>query len=232
MAPVTDTFPDYFDIPKAQSWLDHVLEIAAKLDPSDAHLEDMQCFTVASYDENPYFSHMADPAWRSSLTGLFAADWACYHSPADRVEFERLHSVLSVFPQGFTLSALSVGDVMVPVGYTAWYPIEPAIYEALEETPHIIKHRGFIRPLPALPKDDPAIYLFNYSIVPSFKKTPFSKAMLAEFAQSVRASGAGRMAAITVSPEGRRVARRFGMEERGEIIFAGEKEQIYTSSQA
>jgi len=130
---------------------------------------------------------------------ILAADEACYTAPADRADFERLQAAITAFPAGFRLY-LSGGK---PVGYTGWYPVARDIFGDY-------------------------LYLFNYSIIARLHKTAESRAMMQEFARTVRSTSHRGLVAVTVSPDGVRVAEKFGMTYRGDMNHDGVAESVYT----
>ncbi|MBI4031233.1 MAG: hypothetical protein HY370_06105 [Proteobacteria bacterium] len=157
------------------------------------------------------------------ITDVLAADWACYAAPEDKVDEPRLRAVINAFPDGFRLYLKG----NKPVGYTGWYPIARAIFDRLHDAPQTLTHRGQIMPLPGLSRGGDYLYLFNYSIIPALHKTPESKAMIQDFARVVRVAPHRGLAAVTVSPDGARVAEKFGMTRRGEMTHDGAPEDVY-----
>lgn len=168
------------------------------------------------------------PSLDSFAKAACEADWACYTAPADRADYARLHSVIEAFPEGFCLY-LMVDEQgrETPVGYTGWYPIPRDVFDRLHDRPETLTHRGEIRPLPSLSPQGDYLYLFNYSIVPALQKTAHSKTMLESFARCVRSVPHKGMAAVTVSPDGARVAQRFGLVPRGSMTHDGVPEDVY-----
>jgi len=155
---------------------------------------------------------------------ILAADEACYTAPADRADFERLQAAITAFPAGFRLY-LSGGK---PVGYTGWYPVARDIFDRLHDAPDTLIHRGQIMPLPALSSGGDYLYLFNYSMIARLHKTAESRAMMQEFARTVRSTSHRGLVAVTVSPDGVRVAEKFGMTYRGDMNHDGVAESVYT----
>jgi hypothetical protein len=152
-----------------------------------------------------------------------AADWACYTAPADRAEADRLRAVIAAFPRGFRLY-LSGGE---PVGYTGWYPLPRDVFDRLHDAPQSLTHRGQVMALPGLPPGGGYLYLFNYSIVPALRKTAHSRALVQAYAREINATPHLGLAAVTVSPDGVRVAEKFGMSYRGDMTHDGVTEGVY-----
>lgn len=169
--------------------------------------------------------------WRRFALGVFLADWACYQNSADRVDFPRLLSVLSTFPQGFKLwlSLLSDGT-WTPVGYTGWYPISSFVFEIMKVSPESINHRGYMSPLRELSTDGNFIYIFNYSVIQPLKCTRHSATLIKSLAHDIaQINHLEGVAAVAVSNDGRRIAERFNMRYRGDMEFGGEAEGVYTT---
>lgn len=159
----------------------------------------------------------------SFVKNMLTADWACYTAPEDQVDEARLRRVIDTFPQGFRLY-MKDGE---PIGYTGWYPIARDVFDRLHDAPQNLTHRGQIMPLPSLSQGGDYLYLFNYSIVPALHKTPESKTMIRDFARCVLAVPHRGLAAVTVSPDGVRVAEKFGMSYRGDMTHDGVPEGVY-----
>ena len=164
------------------------------------------------------------PDREAFVKGILAADWACYTAPEDRVDEPRLRAVIAAFPAGFCLYTKQG----TPVGYTGWYPIARDIFDRLHERPRELTHRGQIMPLPELSPGGDYLYLFNYSIVTALHKTPESRTLIQNFARSVRATPHRGLAAVTISPDGVRVAEKFGMTYRDDMTHDGVAEGVYT----
>lgn len=159
----------------------------------------------------------------SFVLDMLTADWACYAAPEDRVDEARLRRVIDTFPQGFRLY-MKDGK---PVGYTGWYPIPRDVFDRLHDAPQNLTHRGQIMPVPALSQGGDYLYLFNYSIIGALHKTPESRTMIQDFARSVLSTPHRGLAAVTVSPDGVRVAEKFGMSYRGDMTHDGVPEGVY-----
>lgn len=161
-------------------------------------------------------------AWAEFVQAALLADHACYQQSADRVDPARLSSVISAFPQGFRVY-LAEGS---PVGYTGWYPVEKDVFNVLHDTPEKITHRGFMKPVPLAPEGN-WIYLFNYSIIPSLASTAQSRALIKNYAAELKNIDIKGLAAVTVTADGIRIAKKFGLCHRGTMTHDGETEQVY-----
>lgn len=166
------------------------------------------------------------PGWSDFLRAALLADWACYPAPADRAEPERLAAVMAGFPSGFTLYLARSRDGIRPVGYTGWYPLDDLVFRTLTAAPETMDGRGAMRPQPAFAPGAP-VYLFNYSLVPSLRRTAASRAMLSAYAAEIGALDHGGLAAVTVSEDGARFARRLGCAPGGWLTHGGEAERVY-----
>lgn len=157
---------------------------------------------------------------------ILAADHACYTKPADRADFPRLQKVMTAFPEGFRLWTCQTPEgKTTPVGYTGWYPIARDTFNRLHERPETIKHRGEIMPF----RDSRLLYIFNFSIIEPLRGgTPQSRLMMQTLAQDIAGQNPDGLAAVTVSEDGVRAVRRFGMEYRGDMTHEGDSEGVYT----
>src|SRR5262245_65153468 len=182
----------------------------------------------ASFDAalGPYGS----PKWRRFALAAFLADWACYEKPAHRVGFTQLMYVTSVFPAGFRVWMCRWPDgSWVPVGYTGWYPLAEPVYLTLAKSPASANYRGAAVPLRTLAARGNYLFLFNYSIVAPLKTSPESRMMMKSFAEQLATIDTAGMAAVTVSEDGSRVARRFGLQYAGDMVAGGNVGRVFTS---
>lgn len=218
-ADLLTAIPDFSGEEQATRWLKEKLEI----------LKHCPRASLAGFrSANAPSGSLENTAMRRFARGLLLADWACYETPSARVDFSRLLNALSAFPLGFRLWSCEIEGEEIPVGYTGWYPLAPSTFEIMRTRPQTITHRGFMAPIPALDAR-PFLYLFNYSIIPPLQGgSEQSRALLAALAKDIRSCNPGGLAAVTVSKTGARVARRFGLEHSGDMMFEGEREEIYT----
>jgi len=150
---------------------------------------------------------------RDFTAAILAADWVCYPAPEDRVDVKRLEYILSLFPAGFRLwQCPDMDGVPHIVGYSGWYPISSATWHMLTLHADGLSHRGEI--MPCVPPQSDHCYIFNYSLIPEAQKSPASRAMLSALGQDIAGM---KPAAITVSPDGMRIAQRFGMSPCGTL---------------
>lgn len=178
--------------------------------------------------ESSCLGRYGDPRWLSFALGAFLADLACYPEPASQVGFERLLLVMHAFPEGFRLFYVELPELgFLPVGYTGFYPISAHVFQALEQDRPPLRAR-LVPPLSAFEPDGSFVYLFNYSIVAPLRGTSAAGRLVRALSSDVMAARPRGLSAITVSPDGARVASRFGMRHTGTIVQGGHEEQVFT----
>jgi len=222
--------PDFSDWPHAKSWVNNRLAAIASCDFDDKVRASFTPHVLTPQDGGDVFGYFENPEWRRFVLGTFAADWASYTTKGDRVDWARLAFVLSLFPAGFRLWTCRFADGSIaPVGYTGWYPIAKNVFDLMRNEPESITHRGVMFPLRSVSEDGAYVYLFNYSLVPQLRGTEQSRLMLKTYADDIaKVKSLGR-GAVTVSGPGAKVAERFGLKLRGEMVFEGEREGVYTT---
>jgi hypothetical protein len=169
----------------------------------------------------------ADPNWRRWVLGLFLADLISYPEASDQAELHRLAAVAAAFPQGFSLYSIQISGAWWPVGYTGWYPITSQTFKILEKKAESLQNRR-VTPSSLNPAEPPFLYLFNYSVASVFKKTPLSKLLMSRYAGQIKNQTPQGLAAIAVSEDGSRVAKRFGMELTGQFKVDHKVDQVFT----
>lgn len=102
------------------------------------------------------------------------------------------------------------------------------VFNVLHDDPGKVTHRGFMKPAPLSPQGS-FIYLFNYSIIPALRGTAHSRTLIKNYASELNAIPSLGLAAVTVSADGARIARKFGLTERGSMTHDGEPEQVYAA---
>lgn len=164
--------------------------------------------------------------YRRFLGAILAADWLTYEAPDDRADFPRLSFVTSRFPIGFRAWFATQEGRTIPVGYSGWYPIDAPTFSRLEHNDPPWEDRAVV-PLTATSKQN-FLYLFNYSILPAFRRGNGSRRLLGALADEIASIDVAGIAAITVSDDGCRVASRFGMTFKKFITVGTSPEQIWT----
>jgi hypothetical protein len=173
---------------------------------------------------------LAKASWREFVMGVFLADWACFSRPADRVDFTRLLTAIAIFPQGFRLWVCRLSDGRsIPAGYSGWYPIAKTTFDRLCYEPESISHRGEMVGLNNGSPKGQYIYLFNISIIRQLHRSAQSRALLTRLRNDLNAAKALGIATVAVSEAGERVARRFGLEYTGDMVFCGEREKVFAA---
>jgi len=164
------------------------------------------------------------------VCGALVADWACYHAAEDRADYQRLHNVITAFPRGFRLWSLPGNDGHpIPVAYTGWYPVSTEAFSKAHDMPAALTHRRELWPLSALPNDGAFIWLFNYCIVESLRRSTESRRMLRAYADDLAAIEVSGMAAAVLSEESKRVVAKFGMTYRGDMTHDGVAENVFAT---
>jgi hypothetical protein len=136
------------------------------------------------------------------LEAIYLADLHSYPT-GYQVERPKLEAALRAFPQGFRLYAVQdPADLSwLPAGYSAFHPV--ASYQL--QKPDL----DLLAPVP-LSATTP-LYLFNYSVHSSLKRTILSRFLLSRLALDLSSFSKNPRCAATVSEDGERVARRFGL---------------------
>lgn len=217
------SLPDWADRPAAEARLADWIAKARTLRPTPDAIAATVPIDVGGPSGTAAF---LDARWRRLALATLAADFAIYDPDEDRVDFPRLNHVLAAFPQGFRLwwTPAAAGG-FVPVGYSGWYPIAPAVFERLATRPASVTDRGEMAPAPLGPA--PIVYLFSYGVAAPLRKTDVARRLLAALADDIRLAQPGGLAAITVSEDGARVARRFGMKASGNVSVGGGAEVAF-----
>jgi hypothetical protein len=213
----------------ASAWVDDIrrrarlVEASAALGRVDGAALPPATGPLASFGSAPF---------RKFVLGLLAADLAVYGSPADMVDVERLAYVVAKHPTGFRLWTAEDAHGPVPVGYTGFYPISEASFERLSTGSPPLEDR-FLHPVPQAER--PFVYIFNFSIVTNLRRSTGSDGagqMLRALDGDLGAANPRGLSAITVSPDGVRVCRRFGLEQGPSFMFEGEREHAQVARRA
>ncbi|EKO38115.1 MAG: hypothetical protein B193_3199 [Solidesulfovibrio magneticus str. Maddingley MBC34] len=211
------------------AWAEPEARHIAAFDFNPAHMESVASITPRDAARTAL---VLDPALLNRFVlCLLAVDWACYTEPANREDYLHLHQAVTVFPKGFRLWTANADDRVLPIGYTAFHPISPATFALLRDAPHTITNRHKITPQSQTSSGEQYCYLYNIGILPWFHRTEASRALLRAFREDVDAVPYRGLAAIVVSPDGKRVIERFGLRQSGVITHDGHEELAYVSDQ-
>ncbi len=149
----------------------------------------------------------ASPEWRKFFLAALLADWACYETPVDRVDFARLKYIMTSAHPYFRVWCVKVSNEILPVGYSAWYPIAPFVFNALQKDPSQINDRGIFMPLRFVKSEEiKYAYAFNISIVKPLRNTVYSRRVIRAYQQDAKRFPSASIATITVTGDGTRMA--------------------------
>jgi len=217
--------PDFTSWQEAAIWLQQG-QLAAKQWTSDV-LVDAQITSLQINERTEFpFGLYASEKWRKFVLATFLADLICYSNPVDQVSFERLIFVMHSFSQGFRTWWIKLPNQnWWPVGYTGWYPMLETAFETFKNNPEKLTSRMVVPT--QLNKEKPLLYLFNCSVAPQLKQKILTKPLMSAFAQDISKQNPKALACITVSDDGSRVAKRFGMTCRGYLTIDGCAEGVF-----
>lgn len=154
---------------------------------------------------------------RRHFAAVLFADYACYPSPPDRVRPDELQAAMDAFPQGFRSWWLDYPESgWSPVGYTGWYPIPPSEFEKLERGGASMTDRT-VKPIGGAPPANPFLYLFNFSVLAPLRGGPGARQVMQTLISEFEPLEPRGLSAITVSDDGARVVKRFGMRCTGRL---------------
>ena len=229
-----DAIPDWNDFEQAARWIEegknHLLRPDFLSNPSAEYLllAGESIHTPASPSHTAFGAYQ-NKQWRKFVLAAYLADLLCYPQPIDQVEFDRLAFVMSVHPNGFRIGWLqdSRGSWW-PAGYTGWYPITDLTYQLFLRRASEFQDRC-IPPLRHPAVEGFSVYLFNYSVISRQKKTAFSRQLMKCYFADIQEQDPSGLSAITVSPDGKRVALRSGLLLRGSFQLDGSNEEVYAS---
>lgn len=220
---VSDLGPSELAAWDISEWLEAITSAVSRL-PRDLPAE-----TWSSVALEPKVSLRDEALWRKQVAAAWAADWLCYTRAPDRVALSRLESVMRVFPRGFRTWWVERSEGWLPVGYAAWFPVSARNFAAVEGAPtEALGRRSVFTPIGEVDPHRNHVYVFNYSVAPTLRGTTLSRRLLATLAAELRALAAPRLAAVTVSSDGARVAERFGLVARARRPVEGTDSCLYT----
>jgi len=100
------------------------------------------------------------------------------------------------------------------------------VFDIFEKSPESLKNRMVVPN--TFSGAHPFLYLFNFSVVSSWKKSALTKALMKKYVQDIEDQKASGLACITVSDDGVGAANKFGMKLTGHLNIDGSLEGIYT----
>lgn len=220
--------PDFTDDAAALTWVRHQARVIKSIELSALARDDVFSFTATeACVQNASGTPDASCLGRFGLAMLLA-DWACYADPATKEAYPHLRQALSAFPLGFRLWMLPYREnASIPVGYTGWHPIPESVFAALRDSPGQFTNRAQITPIRSLGPDRNYVYIFNISIISQLHKTTASKLLIKTLAADLKRQKISGLAVITVSPDGQRIAERFGLRPTGSITHEGQEEEAF-----
>ncbi len=220
--------PDGLDDRHAEAWARETLPRLRELDPSNPGQESAVAITWGDIlDETPALT-MDAPIGRKFVIATLLADWACYARDEHRDALPHLRHVIATYPWGFRLWMHRTDDGRhLPVGYSGWHPIDAGTFRLLRDSPERLTDRRAIKPLAAPAKAQNHVYIFNCSIIETLRKTEASRELMRALAADIRGLPPSGLAAVAVSPDGRRVLARFGLRHAGDMTHEGETEASF-----
>lgn len=226
-ADLLEGLPDFTSWDEAQGWIKDMQELP--LDGiSNAQFALLEWSDIQEEPKSS-FGLYASTNWRKFVLATFAADLVSYPEPVDQVNFDRLLFVMHAFPQGFRTWWIKLANQpWRPVGYTGWYPMLDTMFETFQNSPEKLKNRMVV-PNNTIDGDGPILYLFNFSCAAELKKTALSKALMARCAEDIAKQNPKGLACITVSDDGIRIAKRFGMACSGHLTIDNTPEGVFVT---
>jgi hypothetical protein len=227
--------PDWRDWSAAERWLTATVVVARTMDPAEGSVAEPIFTSVGLSDlalarPPSLFGLYPSPDMQRFLLGIFAADLGCYLPKVDQVSFQRLVYVVHSYPEGFRLwFGRAATEGWVPVGYSGWYPISTASFEIIEQRPDALRDRMIV---PAAEPQPRFAYVFNYSLTAPWRQARFSRQLLGALDGALKRHALEGLATITVSEDGARVARRFGMQRTGALVVDGSEEDAWAGRAA
>lgn len=226
-ADLLEDVPDFTSWDEAQRWIEDIKTLPQQ-DMADAQFATLEWSDIQEQPESS-FGFYASANWRKFVLATYAADLMSYPEPVDQVNFDRLLFVMHAFPQGFrTWWIKPANKPWRPVGYTGWYPMLDTMFETFQNSPEKLKNRMVV-PNNAASADGPILYLFNFSCAPQLKKTALTKALMTMCAADIAKQNPKGLACITVSDDGIRIAKRFGMTCSGYLTIDNTPEGVFVT---
>lgn len=227
------SIPDIEDDALALEWVFKQLCSIELMDFTGHTAADIVSIVATDVDIDPVPGIMASPQGRRFALAVLLADWACYRDGANKESYAHLQTVLSVFPSGFRIWLYGLeSGVYLPVGYSGWHPIPESVFVTLHDNPERLASREAMTPRDSSGLGTDPIYIFNFSIIPQLQRTAASKLLIKTLASDLDQIEKSGLAAITVSPDGQRIAKRFGLHHTGSLWHEGHLQEAFAWDKA
>lgn len=219
--------PEFHTEDALLSWMEEEIRLIHALPISNPDAVEIFSFTGSD------LCHANPPSAARILAqftlALLLADWACYDAQADREDYSHLQQAVTVFPGGFRLWMAQLDGNCIPIGYSGFHPIARDTFYRLKTAPESITNRKQITPEPASNSGQDYYYIYSVGIIKQFHRSTASRRLVKEFSNDLALAQKCALAAIVVSPEGKRIIERFGLQQSGCITHDGHKEIAYVS---
>lgn len=221
--------PDFLDWDDAKRWINKgrkLIQQCSEKEILEGEVFSLDWSQIEQKREFPFGLYQSKH-WRKFVLATFFADIVSYIQRIDQVSFERLLFVMHAFPQGFRTwwIKLSNGSCW-PVGYTGLYPMLETTFDLFKQNPEKLKDRMVV-PNTHINGTNPYLYLFNFSVAPELKFSYLTKTLMKRLVEDIQAQNPAGLACITVSEDGIRIAKRFDMLYKGDLVIDGFPEGVY-----
>ena len=210
-------------------WIENKVRQLNQLSFTPELLATFQPYELAKEIDHPLGAE-GSAEWRRFFLMALVSDWACYTAPVDRADYARLKYIMTSAYRYFRIWCCRTPEgELLPVGYSAWYPIAPFVFDSLRNDPSQIDDRGVFMPLRfAKPEDISSAYLFNVSIIAPLQNTTCAYRMIRAFQrEKLKYKGVRNISAITVSTEGKRFSTLGELHAAGVVTVQGESETLF-----
>lgn len=219
--------PQTLSFDELNAWVEHKVDVLNNLTFTPELLKTFQPYELTETIDHPLGAE-GSLEWRRFFLAALVSDWACYTAPVDRADYARLKYIMTSAYRYFRIwCCRSPEGELLPVGYSAWYPIAPFVFDSLRNDPSQIDDRGVFMPLRFIkPEDITCAYAFNISIVKPLQNTICAQRMIRAYKRDAHKSGIN-IAAITVSPEGSKFSNIGQLRPAGVVTVQGESETLF-----
>lgn len=220
--------PDFLDGDEARRWITKGQKFVQQCTEQkilEGEIFSLEWSQIAQKREYPFGLYQSKQ-WRKFVLAAFFADTVSYAQRVDRVSFDRLLFVMHQFPQGFRTWWIKLSNGCWPVGYTGFYPMLETTFDLFKKNPEKLKDRMVV-PNTYITGTNPYLYLFNFSVAPEVKVSFLTKTLMKRLVEDIQTQNPKGLACITVSDDGIRIAKRFDMEHKGDLVIEGCSEGVY-----